>query len=112
MAVEVEEIKQGEVLIMRFAGRLDAATSPVVERKVKAALDGGAHKLVFNFEGVDYLSSAGMRLLLATSKRAASLGGALRVAEVGNEVMEVIKMAGFDRVLNLYGSENEALESF
>jgi anti-anti-sigma factor len=112
MAVEVKESVHGDVRVMRIEGRLDAATSPIVERKVNEAIEGGAHKLVFNFAGVDYLSSAGMRLLLTVSKKVASKGGRLSVAEVSDEVMEVIKMAGFDRVLDLHGSETDALKSF
>ncbi len=112
MAVQVTEREQGGVLIVGLEGRLDAATSPVVERKLSEKIEGGVTKLVLNFAGIDYLSSAGMRLLLTVSKKLASLKGKLAVSNVSAEVMEVIKMAGFDRVLDIHATEAEAFSSF
>ena len=112
MAVQVTEKQQGEVLVVGIEGRLDAATTPVVERKLSEKIEGGATKLVLNFAGVDYLSSAGMRLLLTVSKKLAALKGKMALSNVSDEVMEVIKMAGFDRVLDIHATETDALGSF
>lgn len=112
VAVQISEKQQGEVLVVSLEGRLDAATSPVVERKLSEKIEGGVTKLVLNFAGVDYLSSAGMRLLLTVSKKLVSLKGKLAVSNISDEVMEVIKMAGFDRVLDIHATEADAVGSF
>lgn len=109
MTVEVTENQEGEIFVLHLDGRLDAASSPILERKIGAIIDGGTRKLLLCFEGVDYLSSAGMRLLLTTGKRLGVEGGKMAVCAVKTDVMEVIKMAGFDRVLRLYKTEKEAL---
>ena len=109
MSVDVTENREDDVLVLRVDGRLDAASSPLLERKVNSVIEGGQAKLIFNFERVSYLSSAGMRLLLAVSKKLAEKQGRMIVAAVGSEVMEVMKMAGFDQLLEFASTESEAL---
>ena len=110
--VDVKEELKGEILILRIRGRLDAISSPQTERKVFEYINNGQNKLVLNFDGVDYLSSAGMRMLLSTSKKIKTLEGRLVVCQVTPNVMDVLKMSGFDHVLDLSLSEEEALRKF
>lgn len=106
-----EEIKR-DVLILKLHGRLDAITSPAVERKVFDYINNGKHKLLLEFSGVEYLSSAGMRMLLSTAKKLKSLNGRLIVCCIVPNVMDVLRMSGFDHVLELSKSEEEALQRF
>ena len=66
MEAQVEE--KGEVVVVRVQGRLDAASSPQLEKKLNSIIESGHFKMVLNLGGVDYLSSAGMRLMLSVSK--------------------------------------------
>ncbi len=109
MSVDVTENREDDVLVLRVDGRLDAASAPLLERKVNTVIEGGQARLVLNFERVTYLSSAGMRLLLAVSKKLSALQGRMVVASVNDEVMEVLKMAGFDQLLEFAHTESEAL---
>ena len=104
--------EKGDVLIVRVAGRLDATTSPVLEKKLFALVDNGKLKMVLNFGGIEYLSSAGMRLLLATTKKMSTVDGKVIVCGVATEVLDVIKMAGFDRILSILNTEEEAVKDF
>ncbi len=106
MEAQVEE--KGDVVIVRVTGRLDAASSPQLEKKINSIIDSGHFKMVLNFSGVDYLSSAGMRLMLSVSKKLKHLEGKVVACSLNDEVMEVIKMAGFHQVLELYPSEEES----
>lgn len=108
METEVEE--KGDVVVMRVRGRLDAASSPQLEKKINSIIDAGHFKLVLNFEGVDYLSSAGMRLMLSVSKKLKHLEGKVVACNLSDEVLEVIKMAGFHQVLELYPLEEECFK--
>lgn len=105
METLVEE--KGEVVVVRLKGRLDAASSPQVEKKINAIIESGHFKLLLNLAGVDYLSSAGMRLMLSVSKKLKHLEGKVVACNLSDEVLEVIKMAGFNQVLELYPSEEE-----
>lgn len=107
MEAQVEE--KGEVVVVRVEGRLDAASSPQLEKRIAGIIDTGHFKIVLNLEGVDYLSSAGMRLILSVLKKLKNLEGKVVTCNINDEVMEVIKMAGFNQVLEIYPSEAEAM---
>ena len=106
MEAQVEE--KGDVVVVRVNGRLDAASSPQLEKKINSIIDSGHFKLILNFSGVEYLSSAGMRLMLSVSKKLKHLEGKVVACSLNDEVMEVIKMAGFHQILELYSTEEES----
>jgi anti-sigma B factor antagonist/stage II sporulation protein AA (anti-sigma F factor antagonist) len=101
------EDKHGKALL-RLSGKLDAATSPNLEKKIEAAIQEGVKFIFLDFSDVDYMSSAGMRLLLSTTKKMKANKGDLILFSIEDEVMEIIKMAGFDRILHVCLDEKEA----
>ncbi len=106
METQVEE--KGDVIVIRLEGRLDAASSPALEKQINSIIDSGHFKIVLNFSAVDYLSSSGMRLMLSISKKLKSLEGKLVACNMNDEVLDVIKMTGFQQVLEIYPKEEEA----
>ena len=108
LQIDLEEIENK--MILRLDGRLDAATTPILERKIHSLIDEHHHKILLDFFHVDYLSSAGMRLLLATSKNLKSKKGALLLFSINEEVLEIIKLAGFEKILQIFESEQEAIQ--
>jgi anti-anti-sigma factor len=110
--LEVNQDKKGDVLVLRIRGRLDAISSPTAEKKVFEYINKGENKLILDFGEVDYLSSAGMRMLLSTTKKLKGLSGKLVVCSVTSNVMDVLKMSGFDHVLELCKNEEDALRRF
>ncbi len=105
METKIEE--KGEIIVVRLEGRLDAASSPQLEKKLASIIESGYFKVILNFSNIEYLSSSGMRLMLAISKKLKSLEGKLVACQMNDEVLEVIKMAGFQQVIEIYGSEEE-----
>lgn len=110
--VDVKMEKKGQVLILKMKGRLDAISSPGAEKKVFECINNGEINLILDFEGVDYLSSAGMRMLLSTTKKLKGLSGKLILCNINQNVMDVLKMSGFDHVLELYDDQETALQKF
>jgi anti-anti-sigma factor len=106
IATSVEE-REG-VTIIRLKGRLDATSTPVLEGKIKPFLEK-SKMILIDFAEVDYLSSAGMRLLLSATKKIKAKNGKLVFCAIDEDVMEIMKMAGFDRILTIYATEKEAL---
>lgn len=106
MDTHVEE--NGDIIVVRVEGRLDAASSPQLEKQINSIIESGHFKLILNFAGVDYLSSAGMRLMLSVTKKLKNVEGKMVACSLNDEVMEVIKMAGFNQVLEIYPSEEES----
>lgn len=110
--MDVKEETKGDILILRLNGRLDAISSPAAERKVFDYINNGQYKVLLNLAGVDYLSSAGMRMLLSVTKKLKALSGKLVVCAVTTNVMDVLKMSGFDHVLELTKTEEDGLRKF
>jgi anti-anti-sigma factor len=105
----IEESVEDRV-VFRFEGRLDATTAPQLETKIQKVIDDKHHKVAIDFSQIDYLSSAGMRLLLSLTKKLSSLEGSLVIFSLHDDVMEIIRMAGFEKVLHIFPSEVEALK--
>jgi anti-sigma B factor antagonist/stage II sporulation protein AA (anti-sigma F factor antagonist) len=111
-AIDLQEEKKGNVTILKFKGRLDAITSPKIEKRVFESINNGQHQILLNFAEVDYLSSAGMRMLLATTKKLKSLSGKLVLCSVNPSVMDILRMSGFDHVLEITADQEMALRKF
>jgi anti-sigma B factor antagonist/stage II sporulation protein AA (anti-sigma F factor antagonist) len=110
--VDMKSQLKGDVLVLRFSGRLDAVSTPSLEKQIFQYIDQGHHKLLFNFSGVDYISSAGMRMLLGVAKKLKVVSGQMVLCSAASNVMDVFTMAGFDHVLQMSRSEDEALSRF
>lgn len=110
--VTIKEDAKGDVLVLRMSGRLDAVSSPTAERKVFDYINNDQCKLLFDFGGIDYLSSAGMRMLLSIAKKLKSLSGKLVLFGITSNVMDILKMSGFDHVLEIVQTEEDGLRKF
>jgi len=110
--ITIEEKLNGDVLVLMLKGRLDAISSIDAEKQIFNYIGSGHHKLILNFSDVDYLSSVGMRLLLRTTKKLKMLSGKMVVCEIKTNVMDILKMSGFDHVIEFSKSEDEALSKF
>ena len=111
-AVALREKKVGDVLIIYIKGRLDAISSIEAEKQIFNFIDEGHTKMILNFAELDYLSSVGMRLLLRATKKLKALSGKLVVCHVSISVMDILKMSGFDHVIDFTRTEEEALKKF
>jgi anti-sigma B factor antagonist len=110
MKMEVRD--SNDVKILEFEGNLDTNTSPDAEATINELIESGSIMLLANFEKLNFISSAGLRVLLATAKRLRGTGGDLRICALNPTVQEVFDISGFGSILSVYHSESEALSSF
>ncbi|MBP9840930.1 MAG: STAS domain-containing protein [Simkaniaceae bacterium] len=103
----LEDLGEGHT-ILRIEGRLDATSASLLESKLQGLFEANRMKVLIDFSKIDYLSSAGMRVLLASTKKWKGMGGRLVFFSIGDDVMEIIKMAGFERILNISNNEMDA----
>lgn len=104
--------KVGDVSVLDFAGNLDTNTSPAAESEVSRLLDEGCKHILFNFSALNFISSSGLRILLATAKKLKIDNGKMVVCSLNDVVQEVFDISGFASILNLEATEEEALASF
>ncbi len=95
----ITKANEGEKLTLTLDGRLDTTTTPQLEEELKDALNG-IKTLVFDFGGLEYLSSAGLRVLLATQKQM-NQQGAMIITKVNDTIMEVFEVTGFVDILTI-----------
>jgi anti-anti-sigma factor len=101
---------QGDVTIVALAGNLDSNTSPQAQQSLDGILTGGCRKLVVDCTALDYISSAGLRVLLGVAKRLKGAGGALRLFGLNETVREVFQISGFSTILAVSVTEADALQ--
>lgn len=96
----IEQEKQEEKLILKLSGRLETATAPMLQEAVEK-IQKDVTELRMDMKKLEYISSAGLRVLLAAAKKMKSKGGDLVVYRVNEEVMEVFEITGFHEILNI-----------
>ena len=101
-----------DVTIVAFQGNLDSNTSPQAQQALDAVLAGGAKKVAIDFTALDYISSAGLRILLGAAKKLQGAGSGLRLFGLNETVREVFEISGFATILQVKGSEAEAVAGF
>src|SRR6266498_3773766 len=92
--MEIKKTERGEVLEMRLQGRLDAYWADHVGKAIDDAIRAGSHQIELNFAQVDYLSSAGLRLLLKYYKQLKAVQGSLAITQPSGGALAILKMAG------------------
>ncbi len=110
--MEVSEKTQDGILILGLNGRLDATTANDFEQQLMARIADGSVKLVLDLENMDYISSAGLRVLLKAVKELKAKSGTLYLCHVKDYVREVFDLSGFVTFLPIYETLEESLQAF
>ena len=95
MTMEIK--KNADAMVIEIVGRLDTTTAPVLEKTINEEI-GDSKNLVLDLTGVQYISSAGLRVLLSAQKKMLKIGS-MKVVNVCEAVMEVFEMTGFADIL-------------
>lgn len=95
----IEKNVNGEKLVIKLVGRLDTTTAPGLEAELKRSVNG-VTKLVFDFSALEYLSSAGLRVLLAAQK-VMNRQGEMIIRNVNETIAEIFEVTGFSDVLTI-----------
>ena len=97
--LEISKKKENTVLEVALKGRLDTSTSPELEQFLKDNLTG-VTELVIDLSGLEYISSAGLRVLLSAHKQMSTKGG-MTIKNINEIVREVFEVTGFTDILNI-----------
>lgn len=101
-----------DIIIVDLNGRLETTTSGDASDELVKIIKAPNHKIVLNLEGVEYISSAGLRVILLASKLLQAARGELKICSANDQVKEVLETSGFNSLLNVYGSEKDAVAAF
>jgi stage II sporulation protein AA (anti-sigma F factor antagonist) len=109
--MEIVKRKEKGALVISVKGRLDAVTSPVLEKDLTELMAGGEKFLIVDLGDLDYISSAGLRTILASTKRLKEKQGKLLLASLKSVVKEVFEISGFSSIIPIYESVDSALSN-
>ncbi|OZI63393.1 STAS domain-containing protein [Bordetella genomosp. 11] len=107
MTLAIEKV--GSALVVSPRGQINSANAAAVESELLSHVDNGERKLVLDLSGLDYISSAGLRVMLLVAKRLKQQAGALALCGIQPHVREVFDISGFLAILTVVESRGDAL---
>jgi len=108
--MEIFQENVNGVEIFSVNGSLDSNTSPEFESRIYTTLENGQKRLVLNLENLEYISSAGIRVMLKTTKDLKRMDGNIVLCSLQDYVKEVFDIAGFDGYLSIEKNLDQALQ--
>lgn len=109
--MEIQKRKTEKGMIVSVSGRLDAVTSPDFEKEMEGCLADGETVLVVDLPGLEYISSAGLRSILAITKKLKARNGKIILSSLQDMVKEVFEISGFSKILPIFPTKEDALSN-
>ncbi|HET9908977.1 MAG TPA: STAS domain-containing protein [Anaerolineales bacterium] len=110
--MEIKDRQVNGVTVVSLMGSIDAMTAPKITEFIHGQIANGNIKLVVDLDGVDYTSSAGLRVLLGAIKETRAQGGDIRLAKIQPDVQKVLNLSGFTNILKVFGELDAAVSSY
>lgn len=107
--MEITISKEGRASIVNMSGNFDIASSAPFDEQITTLVDSGETQIVLDFSNVSFIASTGLRMLLKTAQRVKDEGGLLHVCCINEAVQEVFAMTGFDTILSISETREQAL---
>jgi anti-sigma B factor antagonist len=110
--LSIETDNRQSVSVMKVKGRVDSETAPELDDALTKLLQDNHNQIVLNLQGVDYMSSAGLRAMVKAYQAAKKSGGDLHLASVSEPVEIILRTVGMMQMLQMYPTEQEAMAGF
>ena len=110
--MDIIEKRENNIDIFKINGDLNSNTSPQLEEKVFSAINSGSNEMIIDFADLDYISSAGLRVIVKTAKNLKRSEGTVVLCSMQDYVKEVFEVAGFDAFLTIVSTMDDAMNQF
>lgn len=110
--MEISTRQVDDALAVDIVGRLDTETSDHASDELGRIVDSGNNRIVLNLDGLEYVSSAGLRVILKVAKVLQAAQGEMKICHAKGLVKEVMDISGFNQILSVYDTEDDALAAF
>ena len=107
--MEITQTKENGVVVLELKGRLDTLSSSSLEKKLSDLIEKKEYKLALDFSQLDFISSSGLRVLLAAGKQLKTVSGKMVLFALKDHVKEVFDVAGFTMLFHMFSSRDEAI---
>jgi anti-sigma B factor antagonist len=112
MSLKITLKEINDVVIISLIGTLDTNTSPEAEVEINKSLDNGSVKMAIDLENTRYVSSAGLRIFLATAKKMMAKSGKVILCHPNDIVKDILHVSGFNTIIVVKATVKEALNNF
>ena len=110
MSIWREDLTES-ISLVSLSGRLDQTVTPEIETALLKELEDGNEQLIVDMSEVSYVNSGGLRCLLTAWRKANDLQGRIILCSLSGRVADVFEIVGFDKVFEIYGTRNEAVQA-
>lgn len=110
--MKISEENRGSFIVLDVEGHLNAITCNELEKRLNTLIDEGEKQFLLNFSGLDYISSAGLRVLLVAIKKLKTCNGQIVLASLKGPVRKVFDAAGFSALFHMFDTREDAMRNF
>lgn len=107
--MQLEQTLTGDIVVFEISGRLDGNTAQEFEQSVLAALENGTTKVVFDCNGLDYINSTGLRVMVMAYQRLHDHKGLIAVCSLKEYIQEIFDISGYDQIFAMHADCSEAV---
>ena len=110
--MEIIEEAVGNVYIVQLLGRLDASCASELKNKVLSMIDENKHNVLIDLEGIDFIDSSGLGMLVTCLRSVTKAGGLFKITSLQKSPKSLFQTTRLDRVFDIYDDRNEAIKEF
>ncbi|PJF40793.1 MAG: anti-sigma factor antagonist [Chloroflexi bacterium] len=110
--IEVNVAQQGQVAVITVVGRVDSNTASEFDASLTGVIDKGTTQIVVDLSAVNYMSSAGLRVLVSALQKVQRVSGDVRLVQPTERVQEIIEMSGMDTIFQIFSTQVAATNSY
>ena len=108
--MEIETVKEKNTVVVSVKGKIDAVTTPEFDKALAKLVAAGENSFLLNFNGLEYISSTGLRSILATAKQLKPKGGDISFSGLKGPVKDVFRISGFGTIFKIFDTQEDALK--
>jgi len=108
MELDIKIDQAQSVCTMTLVGEVDVYTAPRVKEKLVAAIEGGCHNVIIDMQGVGFIDSSGLGVLVSALRRARERDGAVRIVCTRENILKIFRITGLDKVFPIFADVAEA----
>ena len=109
--MDINTVRTGGVLVIKAEGRIDGSNSADFLGSIQAVIDDDDTGVVLDFRGIDYISSAGLRVILLLAKELRGTNTGFGICSLSSAVQEIFSISGFDQIITVSDTEEQAVKS-
>jgi anti-anti-sigma factor len=107
--MELMTRKEEKAVIVSITGRMDALAAPQFDKELETLIAEGETRIIIDFKDLEYISSAGLQIILAAAKKMEEVGGEIILLHLKDAVKEVFEISGFDTLFRIFDDQDAAL---